>query len=376
MTAGYQRPKIGDLMSTKLLDYMQKYSYKKVLVCNETQTGLRAIIEIHSTDLGPATGGLRMWPYASEKEAIFDALRLARGMTYKYAAAGLNLGGGKAVIIGDPKRDKTEALLRAYARFVDQLGGVYITGEDVGTTLADMEIIFSETNHVVTLPTHCGGAGDIAPATARGCVAATQACAKRVWGTDSLKGHTIALQGLGAVGSNALRMLVEERAKVIVADIDQQKVDSAVVEFGVSAVPPAEIYKQDVDIFAPYALGAVINDETIPQLRAKVVAGSANNIFAEERHGAELERRGIVYAVDYVANSGGTVYDTDRLRKGGFQPERPWANVRKIYDRIEEVFRIAERDHVPYCVAADRLAEERIAALRNVRLLAPATLPS
>jgi leucine dehydrogenase len=266
--------------------------------------------------------------------------------------------------------------LRAYARFVDQLGGVYITGEDVGTTLADMEIIFSETNHVVTLPTHCGGAGDIAPATARGCVAATQACAKRVWGTDSLKGRTIALQGLGAVGSNALRMLVEERAKVIVADIDQQKVDSAVVEFGVSAVPPAEIYKQDVDIFAPYALGAVINDETIPQLRAKVVAGSANNIFAEERHGAELERRGIVYAVDYVANSGGTVYDTDRLRKGGFQPERPWANVRKIYDRIEEVFRIAERDHVPYCVAADRLAEERIAALRNVRLLAPATLPS
>ncbi len=363
-------------MSTKLLDYMQKYSYKKVLVCNDTQTGLRAIIAIHSTDLGPATGGLRMWPYASEKEAIFDALRLARGMTYKYAAAGLNLGGGKAVIIGDPKRDKTEALLRAYARFVDQLGGVYITGEDVGTTLADMEIIFSETNHVVTLPTHCGGAGDIAPATARGCVAATQACAKRVWGTDSLKGRTIALQGLGAVGSNALRMLVEERAKVIVADIDQQKVDSAVVEFGVSAVPPAEIYKQDVDIFAPYALGAVINDETIPQLRAKVVAGSANNIFAEERHGAELERRGIVYAVDYVANSGGTVYDTDRLRKGGFQPERPWANVRKIYDRIEEVFRIAERDHVPYCVAADRLAEERIAALRNVRLLAPATLPS
>ena len=157
-------------MSTKLLDYMRKYSYKKLLVCNDTQTGLRAIIAIHSTDLGPATGGLRMWPYASEEEAIFDALRLARGMTYKYAAAGLNLGGGKAVIIGDPKRDKTEALLRAYGRFVDQLGGEYITGEDVGTTLADMEVIFSETNHVVTLPKHCGGAGDIAPATARGCL--------------------------------------------------------------------------------------------------------------------------------------------------------------------------------------------------------------
>jgi leucine dehydrogenase len=361
-------------MSTKLLDYMRKYSYKKLLVCNDTQSGLRAIIAIHSTDLGPATGGLRMWPYASEEEAIFDALRLARGMTYKYAAAGVNLGGGKAVIIGDPKREKTEALLRAYARFVDQLGGEYITGEDVGTTLADMEVIFSETNHVVTLPMHCGGAGDIAPATARGAVAATQACAKRVWGTDSLKGRKIALQGLGAVGSNALRILVEEGAEVIVADIDQQRVDSAVAEFGVSAVPPAEIYRQDVDIFAPYALGAVINDETIPQLRAKVVAGSANNIFGEERHGAELERRGIVYAVDYIANSGGTIFDTDRLRKGGFQPERAWVNVRKIYDRIEEVFRIAERDHVPSYVAADRLAEERIAALRSVRLLAPATL--
>jgi leucine dehydrogenase len=362
-------------MSAQLLDYMRKYNYKKVVFCNDTQSGLRAIIAIHSTDLGPATGGLRMWPYGSEEEAIFDALRLARGMTYKYAAAGVNLGGGKGVIIGDPKREKTEALLRAYGRFVDQLGGEYITGEDVGTTLADMEVIFSETNHVVTLPTHCGGAGDIAPATAQGCVAATQACAKRVWGTDSLKGRKIALQGLGAVGSNALRMLVELGAEVIVADVDQQKVDSAVTEFGVSSALPADIYRQDVDIFAPYALGGVINDETIPQLRAKIVAGSANNIFADERHGAELERRGIVYAVDYVANSGGTIYDTDRLRKGGFQPDRAWANVRKIYHRIEEVFRIAERDHVPCNVAADRLAEERIAALRNVRLLAPAALP-
>lgn len=362
-------------MSTQILDYMLRYGHKKVVICNDADSGLRAIIAIHSTNLGPATGGLRMRPYLSEEEAMLDALRLARGMTYKYAAAGVNLGGGKAVIIGDPKRDKSEALLRAFGRFVDQLGGEYITGEDVGTTLDDMEVIFSETNHVVTLPTHCGGAGDIAPATALGSVAATKACAKRVWGTDELKGRKIALQGLGAVGYNALRLLVEQGAQVVVADIDPQKADTAVAQFGVTAVVPNDIYKQDVDIFAPYALGAVINDDTIPQLRAKIVAGSANNILAEERHGDELERRGIVYAVDYVANSGGTILDTDRLRRGGFQPDRAWANVAKIYERIEEVFRLADRDRIPYYAAADRLAEERIASLKAVRLLAPATLP-
>ncbi len=362
-------------MSARILDYMRRYDYKKVVMCNDSNTGLRAVIAIHSTHLGPATGGLRMWPYATDEEAIFDALRLSRGMTYKYAAAGVNLGGGKAVIIGDPKKDKSEALLRAFARFVDQLSGEYITGEDVGTTLADMETLFTETNHVVTLPTHCGGAGDIAPATALGSVMAMKACAKRVWGTDSLRGRTVALQGLGAVGHNALRMLVEEGATVIVTDIDQQKVDTAIAKHGVTAVAPEDIYGQDVDIFAPYALGAVINDETIPQLKAKVVAGAANNILAEERHGDELERCGIVYAVDYVANSGGTIFDTDRLRKGGFQEERAWANVRKIYERTEEVFQLAERNRIPLYAAADRFAEERINSLKSVRLLEPARLP-
>jgi leucine dehydrogenase len=362
-------------MSLDIFDHLGRYGHKKIVICNDAASGLRAVIAIHSTQLGPATGGLRMWPYEREEEAILDALRLSRGMTYKYAAAGINLGGGKAVIIGDPKRDKSEALFRAFGRFVDQLGGEYITGEDVGTTLDDMEVIFTETNHVVTLPTHCGGVGDIAPATALGCVAATRACAKRVWGTDDLKGRKVALQGLGAVGYNALRMLLQEEAEVLIADLDPQKVDAAVAEFGVTAVAPSDIYKQDVDIFAPYALGAVINDETIPQLRAKIVAGSANNLFAEERHGDELERRGIVYAVDYVANSGGTILDTDRLRKSGFQADRAWANVRKIYDRTEEVFRLADRDRVPYYVAADRLAEQRIASLQAVRLLAPGTLP-
>jgi len=356
-------------MDARILDYMQLHRFKKLVICNDTDSGLRAVIAIHSTALGPATGGLRMWTYANEQDAIFDALRLARGMTYKYAAAGVNLGGGKAVIIGDPKKDKTEALMRAMGRFIDQQGGEYITGEDVGTTLDDMETLYSETDHVVTLPVHAGGAGDISPATALGAVLATKACALRVWGTDSLAGRTVALQGLGVCGYKALKLIVDEGATVIVTDVDTDKVSKAIAEFGVTGVAPDKIYDQDVDIFAPYALGAVINDDTIGRLRCKVVAGSANNIFAEERHGDELQARGIVYAVDYVANSGGTIFDTDRFRKGGFQPERAWANVRRVYERTLEVFDIADADGIAYYRAADRMAERRIAALNGVRLL-------
>ncbi|MUH49756.1 MAG: leucine dehydrogenase [Actinobacteria bacterium] len=348
---------------------MQRYKFKKVVICNDTDTGLRAVIAIHSTALGPATGGLRMWTYAKEEDAIFDAMRLARGMTYKYAAAGVNLGGGKAVIIGDPKKDKTEALMRAMGKFINQLGGEYITGEDVGTTLDDMELLLTETDHVVTLPTHAGGAGDISPATALSSVLATKACAQRVWGNPSLAGKTVALQGLGVCGYKALKLIIDEGATVIVTDVDDTKVAAAVAEFGVTAVAPDQIYDQAVDIFAPYALGAVINDDTIARLRCAIVAGSANNIFAEERHGDELQARGIVYAVDYVANSGGTIFDTDRFRKGGFQPERAWANVRRVYDRTLEVFDIADAEGIPFYRAADQIAERRIASLDAVRLL-------
>ena len=356
-------------MDARILDYMQKYKFKKVVICNDTDSGLRAVIAIHSTRLGPATGGLRMWTYDREEDAIFDAMRLARGMTYKYAAAGVNLGGGKAVIIGDPKKDKTEALMRAMGRFIDQQGGEYITGEDVGTTLDDMETLYSETDHVVTLPVHAGGAGDISPATALSSVLATKACAQRVWGSPSLAGKTVALQGLGVCGYKALKLIVDEGATVTVTDVDTDKVNQAIGEFGVIGVTPDQIYDQDVDIFAPYALGAVINDDTIGRLKCKIVAGSANNIMAEERHGDELQKRGIVYAVDYVANSGGTIFDTDRFRKGGFQVERAWANVNRVYDRTLEVFDIADSENIPYYQAADQLAERRIAALDDVRLL-------
>ncbi len=356
-------------MAFELLSYMSRWGHKKVVACADPDTGLRAVIAIHSTALGPATGGTRMWPYESDDQAVLDALRLARGMTYKYAAAGVDLGGGKGVIIGDPRTDKTEALLRAYGRFVDSLHGEYITGEDVGTTLEDMETIYAETDHVVTLPEHCGGAGDISPATALGSVMAAKACAERVWGAPSLEGRRVALQGLGAVGSKALPLLLAEGADVVVTDMDERKVTWARDTHGVAAVAPEEIYRQDVDIFAPYALGGIINDATIPQLRCRIVAGSANNILAEERHGDELERRGLVYAVDYVANSGGTIFDTDRLRKGGFQPDRAMANVRRIFERIHEIFDIAAARQLPLYRAADLLAEQRIASLKTLPLL-------
>jgi leucine dehydrogenase len=356
-------------MDARILDYMQQHRFKKVVMCNDTDSGLRAIIAIHSTALGPACGGLRMWTYATEQDAIFDAMRLARGMTYKYAAAGVDLGGGKAVIIGNPKTDKTEALMRAMGRFIDQLGGEYMTGEDVGTTLQDMETLYSETDHVITLPVHAGGAGDISPATALGSVLATKACALRVWGDDSLTGRTVALQGLGVCGSKALKLLVDEGARVTVTDVDADKVAAAVAEFGVDACAPEDIYGVPADIFAPYALGGVINDTTLEQLQVRIVAGSANNILAEDRHGDALQARGITYAVDYIANSGGTIFDTDRFRKGGMQPERAWANVRRVYDRTLEVFAIADRDGIAYHKAADRIAEARIDALNKVRLL-------
>jgi leucine dehydrogenase len=350
--------------------YMARYGFKKLLLCNDSNVGLRAIIAIHSTALGPATGGTRMWAYPSEYDAMMDALRLARGMTYKYAAAGINLGGGKAVIVGDPKRDKSEALLRAFGRMVDQLGGEFLTGEDVGTTLDDMEVIHTETDYMVTLPEHCGGAGDISAATALGTIEAMRACAQRAWGSPSLGGRRVALQGLGAVGWQALGMLLEEGAEIVVSDLDEEKVGRAVSLNAVTAVAPDSIYDQDVDVFAPYALGGIINAQTVPRLKARIVAGSANNIFQDEaKDAALLDQRGIVYAVDYVANSGGTILDTDRLRKGGLQRDRAMTNVRKIRERIEETFVLADADGISAYLAANRMAEARIEAMNHVRLL-------
>ncbi len=356
-------------MKSPIFDYLARYGYRKVVLCQNGDVGLRAVVAIHSTDLGPATGGLRMWTYDSEEDAIMDALRLARGMTYKYAAAGLNLGGGKAVIIGDPRTDKTEGLLRAVGRFIQSLHGEYQTGEDVGITLDDLEVIHGECDYVVTLPEHAGGVGPIGPATAVGVTEAMKACCQEVFGTPSLKGRRVALQGLGAVGWPALELLAKEGARVVVTDIDRPKVEAARRRFGVKAVAPDAVYGEACDVFAPFALGAVINDRTLPRLRCKIVCGSANNQLAEERHGDLLAKRGILYAPDYIANAGGTILDTDRLLRGGFNRERAMRNVVRIGKRMREVIAIARRDKIPTYRAADRLAEERLGMARVLRMV-------
>jgi leucine dehydrogenase len=353
-----------------IFDYMQKYDYENLFFCQDQALDFKAVIAIHDTTLGPATGGCRMWnQYANEMAAIEDALRLARGMTYKYAAAGVNLGGGKALIIADPKRKDREPIFRALGRFINRLGGKYITGEDVGTTLKDMEYIRMETEHVVTLPTYLGGAGDIAPMTAFGTLRAMQACCQRVYGSDSLRGKRVAVQGLGAVGHNVVKQLKDLGASVAATDIDSEKTGAMARQHHIDTVSPDEIYSVTCDIFSPCALGKVINDKTLGRLKSKIICGCANNQLEEERHGELLEKKGFIYAPDYITNAGGTIYDTDRLAVGGVSHERGKEKVSRIYDTMRRVFEIADRDKIPTYLAADRLAEERIRQVAQVKHL-------
>ena len=353
-----------------ILAYMERYDYENLLICQDRSVGLRAVIAIHDTTLGPATGGTRMWTYRSEMDAIEDALRLARGMTYKYAAAGVNLGGGKCVVIGDPRREKSEMLFRALGRFINRLGGIYITGEDVGTTLREMEYMRMETPYVVTLPASWGGAGPIGGATAFGVMQGMKACARAVYESESLEGRTVTVQGLGAVGSEVVPLLVKEGARVAVADIDREKVEAIANRFSVPALHPDEIIGRDADIFCPCALGGIINAETIPRFKVKIICGSANNQLREERDGQAIEARGILYAPDYIVNAGGTIFDTDRLNPGGFNRERAMTNVSRIYETMSSLIRISRDERIPTYRAADLLAERRIEAVRKAKLLA------
>jgi leucine dehydrogenase len=344
---------------------MEEHDYEQLIFCQDKNSGLKAIICIHDTTLGPALGGTRMWNYATEEEAIEDAIRLGRGMTYKNAAAGLNLGGGKTVIIGDPLKDKNEEMFRAFGRFIQGLGGRYITAEDVGTTVADMDLIREETDYVTGVSPAFGSSGNPSPVTAYGVYTGMKAAALEAFGDDSLAGKTIAVQGVGNVAYTLCKHLHEEGAKLIVTDINQESVDRAVNDFGATAVAPNEIYSQEADIFAPCAMGAIINDETIPQLKVKLVAGAANNQLKEARHGDELEARGIVYTPDFVINSGGVINVADELY--GYNQERAMKRVETIYDSISKIFEISKRDNVPSYIAADRMAEERIERVRNSR---------
>lgn len=350
----------------EIFEYMAKYDYEQLVICQDRTAGLKAIIAIHDTTLGPALGGTRMWTYAAESDAILDALRLARGMTYKAAAAGLNLGGGKTVLIGDPKKDKSEALFRALGRFIDSLGGRYITAEDVGTCVEDMDIVFQETSHVTGIGVLAGSSGDPSPVTAFGAFRGLKACVKEVWGTDSVTDKTIAIQGLGHVGYNLAKHLHEEGAKLIVTDINEDSVKRVVDEMGAKAVRPEEIYSVACDVFAPAALGAIINDKTIPQFKCQAIAGPANNQLQEERHGDLLHKQGILYAPDYIINAGGLINVADELN-GGYSRERALQKVEKIYTTIEKVISISKRENIPTYKAADKLAEERIAAIGKIK---------
>lgn len=349
----------------EIFNYMEKYDYEQLLFCQDKQSGLKAIICIHDTTLGPALGGTRMWTYGSEEAAIEDALRLGKGMTYKNAAAGLNLGGGKTVIIGDPKKDKNEEMFRAFGRFIQGLNGRYITAEDVGTTVADMDLIHEETDFVTGISPAFGSSGNPSPVTAYGVYRGMKAAAREAFGSDSLEGKTVAVQGVGNVAYTLCRYLHEEGANLIVTDINKVAVGRAVHDFGAKAVDPNDIYSVDCDIYAPCALGATINDQTIPHLKAKVIAGSANNQLMEERHGDRLHELGIVYAPDYVINAGGVINVADELY--GYNRDRAMKKVEMIYDSIAKIIEISKRDGIPTYKAADRLAEERIERMRNAR---------
>jgi leucine dehydrogenase len=345
----------------KLFDTIADMGHEQLVLCQDSASGYRGIIAIHSTVLGPALGGTRFWNYASDDEAIVDALRLARGMTYKNAVAGLNLGGGKSVIIGNNKTTDREMIFRAHGRFVESLGGRYITAEDVGTSTADMDYVHMETDYVSGL---AGRSGDPSPVTAHGVFRAIQASAKERWGSDDLSNKTVAIQGCGHVGYYLAKELHEAGATLIVTDIDADRVKRVVTEFNARAVGSDEIYAVKADVFAPCALGAIINDKTIPQLKVEIVAGAANNQLLEERHGIELDSRNIMYAPDYVANAGGVINVYSEL--AGWTSARSFRKADEIYDTIRKVFEIARTEKIPTYLAADRLAEQRILAVGSM----------
>jgi leucine dehydrogenase len=340
---------------------MQTFGHEQLLLSHDPSCGYFGIVAIHDTTLGPALGGTRFWQYASTDDAVTDALRLARGMSYKAAVAGINLGGGKSVIIGDNKRVDREALFRAHGRFIETLGGRYITAEDIGTSPADMEYIKLETDHVAGL---LGLSGDPSPVTAYGVYVGMKAAAKAHWGSDSLSGKTVAVQGAGKVAYSLCRHLHAEGVKLIVTDIDQEKVKRVVGETGARAVAPETIYDQAAEVYAPCALGAVVNDQTLPRLKFQIIAGAANNQLAEDRHGDALEEKGILYAPDYVINGGGVINVYGELHR--WPPERAQKKAGEIYDTLLRIFEIARREKIPTYQAADRLAEQRIAAVGSL----------
>lgn len=347
----------------ELFKRMQSDGHEQVVFFSDPKSGLSSIIAVHDTTLGPALGGTRMWDYASEEDALNDVLRLSKAMTYKASLAGLNLGGGKGIIIGDPHKAKSEALFRAYGRAVNSLGGRYITAEDVGTTPQDLAIVMRETKWLVGKPPEAGGSGDSAPATGFGVFQGMRALAKEAWGKASLAGRTVALQGFGKVASNLAHYLKSDGAKLVVCDVYPQATERAILEFGAEVVHPDAIYDVPCDVFSPCALGGTINQNTIPRLKCRIIAGGANNQLAETADGDRLHQAGILYGPDYLLNAGGIINLSFEMTR--YDPQAAMAKVGAIYDTMEQVIKLSKERGVPTSQTADLIAERRVQDARR-----------
>jgi leucine dehydrogenase len=340
--------------------------HEEVVIFCEPTSGLKAIVAIHDTTLGPALGGTRMWPYATEEEAIEDVLRLSRGMTYKAAISGLNLGGGKAVIIGDPKKDKSEALFRAYGRFIESLNGRYISAEDVNISVSDIDHMYTETNYVCGVATAHGGSGNPAPYTALGVFRGMQASAMKTWGSKSLKDKVVGIQGIGSVGFELGKLIHEDGGKLLYTDINEDNLAKFRSEFPEAIfVNPDDIYSAEMDIYAPCALGATINDETIPKLKCKIVNGAANNQLKEDRHGKALQEVGILYSPDYLINAGGLMNVSIEFE--GWNDDKSRRMIDKIYNTTLDIFALADEEGIPVNEATDILAERRLESMKKIQ---------
>ncbi|MBK8976004.1 MAG: Glu/Leu/Phe/Val dehydrogenase [Planctomycetes bacterium] len=339
--------------------------YERVVRTHDGESGLHALIAVHDTTMGPALGGMRMWPYASEDEALTDVLRLSKGMTYKSAVAHTGLGGGKAVVIGDPNEIKSEALFLAMGRFVDSLGGKYITAEDVNIAVPDLEIVRRTTKYVTGLSREDGGSGNPSPYTAYGVFLGLCAACEVKFGSEDLSSRSVAVQGVGAVGSALVRRLRERGAKVWVCDVRNDRAREVGDQYGAEVVSMDAIFDVDADVFAPCALGAVVNDATIDRLNVEIVAGGANNVLHEARHGAELFRRGVLYAPDYVINAGGIINVSVEFAPGGYDQETSLKKIERIPAALKEVWEISASQGIPASDAADHLAESILAEARR-----------
>ncbi len=353
-------------MSNKVFELMKDMEHEQVVFCHDPKSNLKAIIAIHNTTLGPALGGTRMWNYASDDDAVVDALRLSRGMSYKAAISGLNLGGGKAVIIGDPAL-KSEALWRRYGKFVNSLNGKYITAEDVNTSATDMEFIHLETKHVTGIPEYMGGSGDPSPFTAYGVFVGMKACAQKHWGNDNLVGKKVMVQGVGHVGQYLVGHLTEAGAKVYITDINEARIKETVDKYKAEYVEPSKMLEMELDIYAPCALGATVNSDTIPLLKCPIIAGAANNQLAvEKEHGRQLIDKGIIYAPDFLINAGGLI-NVAAEADGSYNREKVTKDVEKIYQRILDIFSLSETDNITTQEAAMKIAQKRIDDIANVK---------